>query len=306
MNIVFFGSSSFSVPALTSISSFVSCVVTKKAKPKGRGYLLEDNEVKKAAIDLHLPFIEIETFKDESIHQLEQLRPELFVVASFGLIVPRWVLDLPTVGSINVHPSLLPIYRGPSPIQWAILNGEAKTGITLIKMNEKMDEGNVMYQEHVAINQEDNMITLSERLSRRVAEILPEIIDYISIEGMVEGIEQKHEYATYTPIITKEMGKIDWHKSAIEIARQVRAFILWPTAYTFLDNLMLKVFDAEIEGSKEKKEPGVILDINKDGILVSTAAGILVIKEVQLENRKRMKAFQFAQGYRNLMGKTLE
>ena len=183
---------------------------------------------------------------------------------------------------------------------------EAKTGITLIKMNEKMDAGNVMYQEHVAINQEDNMITLSERLSRRVAEILPEIIDYISIEGMMEGIEQKHEYATYTPIIIKEMGKIDWHKSAIEIMRQVRAFILWPTAYTFLDNLMLKVFDAELEGTKEKKESGVILDINKDGILVSTAAGILVIKEVQLENRKRMKAFQFAQGYRNLMGKTLE
>lgn len=118
MNIIFFGSSSFSVPPLKSVSSYVSCVITKKAKPKGRGYLLEDNEVKKTALELGLPFIEIASFKDEEAAQhLKDYRPDLFIVASFGLIIPRWVLDIPSMGAINIHPSLLPLYRGPSPIQ---------------------------------------------------------------------------------------------------------------------------------------------------------------------------------------------
>ena len=161
MRVAFFGSSSFSVQPLQAISSLVTCVVTRKAKPKGRGYLLEDTEVKREAINLRLPVIEIDSFKDEAAKELGSMRPEFFVVASFGLIIPKWALDIPSMGPINIHPSLLPKYRGPSPIQWAIWNGETETGITLIRMNEKMDAGNILYRETMTIEPGDNVITLS-------------------------------------------------------------------------------------------------------------------------------------------------
>ena len=153
MRTIFFGSSGFSVPILKSIAQHTICVVTKKARPKGRGYSLDDNEVKKTAEELDLPLIEIDSFKDDIVKTLPDYRPDLFVVASFGLIVPKWVLDMPSEGPINVHPSLLPLYRGPSPIQWAILSGDEMTGITLIRMNEKMDEGDIIYQEQVMIRE---------------------------------------------------------------------------------------------------------------------------------------------------------
>ncbi|MCX5807520.1 MAG: methionyl-tRNA formyltransferase [Proteobacteria bacterium] len=306
MNIIFFGSSSFSVPSLKSISPYVSLVITKKGKPKGRGYTLDDNEVKKAAIALELPIMEIESFKDEAAIELQRLKPELFVVVSFGLIFPKWVLDLPAVGSINVHPSLLPKHRGPSPMQWAILNGDEITGITIMKMVEKMDAGNIIYQEHARIDHDANMITLSKKLSERSAKILPEIIDYINEKGLVEGTEQKIEEATYTPIIKKEMGKINWDKKAIEIVRQIKAFALWPTAYTTLDNVLLKIFDGEINAVNRKEMPGMILGKNKEGILVSTVDGSILIKEIQLENRKKMNAYEFANGYKGLIGKILQ
>ena len=306
MKIVFFGSSAFSVPPLKSIREHVACVVTKRSKPKGRGYLLDDNEVKKAALELGLPLIEINSFKDEEAQRIKDYNPELFVVASFGLIVPRWVLDLPAIGPVNVHPSLLPLYRGPSPMQWAILNGDEETGITLIIMNEKMDEGRIMYQERVSIKRGENMIDLSDRLSARVAEILPEIVMRIGMQGMMEGTDQRHEDATYTPIITKEMGRIDWSKSAIEIERQVRAFVLWPAAYTSLDGRMMKIFDAEAEEiAGEGTGRGVVTGITREGFFVETAKGLLNVREVQLENKKRMRAYDFAQGYRGLAGKVL-
>lgn len=309
MKVVFFGSSSFSVPPLQSIPSLVSCVVTRKAKPKGRGYLIEDTEVKREAINLRLPVIEIDSFKDEEIKELESLKPDLFVVASFGLIVPKWVLDIPSIGPINIHPSLLPKYRGPSPIQWSLLSGDRETGITFIRMNEKMDAGNILYQEAMNIVPGDNMITLSERLSRRSAEILPDYLYTIVVDGLQEGLAQNHDHATFTPIITKEMGRIDWSENGEQILRRVRAFVAWPTAYTFLDGLFLKIFDGTINKSdpgRNDMSPGTIIEATKDGINVQTGLGILVITELQLQNKKRMKAYNFSQGYRGLAGKALK
>jgi methionyl-tRNA formyltransferase len=305
MRAIFFGSSGFSVPILKSIARQTICVVTKKARPKGRGYSLDDNEVKKAAEALDIPLIEINSFKDDIVKTLPDYRPDLFVVASFGLIVPKWVLDIPAVGPINVHPSLLPLYRGPSPIQWAILSGDEMTGITLIRMDEKMDEGDVIYQEQIMIGKRENFIDLSERLSARVAGILPDVFDYIEIQGMMKGTEQRHETATYTPIIMKEMGVIDWRKSAVEIDRQVRAFVSWPTTYTLLDGKMMKIFEAVVEENYEAVDPGQIRRVNREGMLVDTGSGVLKIQEIQMENKKRMRAYDFAQGYRDLVGKML-
>jgi methionyl-tRNA formyltransferase len=305
MRIIFFGSSGFSVPVLRSIAQHTICVVTKKGKPKGRGYSLDDNEVKKAAGELGLPLIEINSFKDEIVKTLPDYKPDLFVVASFGLIVPKWVLDIPLVGPVNVHPSLLPLYRGPSPMQWAIISGDKATGITLIRMNEKMDEGDIIYQEEIVIGEGENFIDLSERLSQRVAEILPGILGRIEAQGMIKGALQRHEMATYTPIITKEMGLIDWKKSAAEIDRQIRALISWPTAYTFLDGKMMKIFKAVVEEKIEAANPGEIKVVTKEGILVDTGRGVLNIQELQMENKKQMRAYDFAQGSRGLVGKVL-
>ncbi|OPY76191.1 MAG: Methionyl-tRNA formyltransferase [Syntrophorhabdus sp. PtaU1.Bin153] len=308
MSVVFFGSSSFSVPILKSIASLVSCVVTKKGKPKGRGYHLEDNEVKRAATTLHLPVVEIESFKDQTVREVEAYKPSLFVVASFGLIVPTWALEIPSAGPVNIHPSLLPKHRGPSPIQWALWSGDSETGITFIRMNEKMDAGNILYQETMAIASDDTILTLSDRLSRRSAEILPGFIQDVLTHGLAEGIPQKHEEATFTPIITKEMGKIDWTRGAMEIERQIRALVAWPTAYTYLDGLLIKIFDAvgqRRDPGDTTLQPGTIMDVRREGVDVWTGTGVLMIREVQLQNRKRMKAYDFAGGYRKLVGKIL-
>ncbi len=305
MKVVYFGSSSFSVPPLRAVLPFVSCIVTRKAKPKGRGYQVEVSEIKKIAQDSGLPVIEIDSFKDEAAQELKMYEPDLFVVASFGLIIPKWVLHIPSVGPLNIHPSLLPRYRGPSPIQWAIWNGEKETGITFIKMNEKMDEGDILYQERVAVGPEEDALALSERLAVRSGEVLPGFIAGLSQESMNRGIVQNGDEATYTPIVTKEMGKIDWSLGALEVTRQIRALAGWPTAYTHLDGRQLKVFNGRIHDSEAGSEAGLVKGITKEGILVSTPNGTVLIGEVQMENRRKVGAYQFAQGYRGLAGKRL-
>jgi methionyl-tRNA formyltransferase len=272
MRIIFFGSSGFSVPILRSINQDTVCVVTKRAKPKGRGYSLDDNEVKRAAETSGIPVVEIDSFKDDVVKTLSDYKPDLFIVASFGLIVPGWVLDMPLVGPLNIHPSLLPLYRGPSPIQWALLSGDETTGVTFIKMNEKMDEGDIICQERVAIGEKENYDELSERLSKIAAAMLPGILNTIEIQGVIKGTAQHREDATYTPIITKEMGLIEWTKSAVAIDRQVRAFVRWPVAYTFLDGKMLKVFRTMVTDSQAgvKSNPGQIKEITKKGLVVDT------------------------------------
>lgn len=305
MRIVFFGSSAFSVPILSAVAGQTVCVVTKKAKPKGRGYSVDDNEVAKTATALDIPIIEIHSFKDETANLLSDYHADLFVVASFGLIIPKWALDLPLLGPVNVHPSLLPLYRGSSPMQWAILNGDQETGITFIRMNEKMDEGNIIYQERISIEERENYTALSRKLSKRAAKILPEVLADIGLQGMPPGTVQGSGLATYTSIIKKEMGKIDWKRDAVSIDRQVRAFVDWPVAHCILDGKTVKIFGAEVDNREYSQETaGRVRDIGKEGILVETGHKMLLIKELQMENKKIMSAHDFARGYRGLSDKT--
>ncbi|HME45979.1 MAG TPA: methionyl-tRNA formyltransferase [Syntrophorhabdales bacterium] len=303
MRILFFGSSSFSVFPLESIYSLVSAVVTKKAKPRGRGYLLEDGEVAQLARRLKLPLFEIDSFKDPAARDLAALKPDLLVVVSFGLLIPKWFLDVPIIGAINVHPSLLPKYRGPAPIQWAIRDGESETGITIIKMSERMDAGDILYQEPFSIRAGEDARGLSERLSQRTAQILLGFLKGVETDGLPQGTVQREEDATYTPIITREMGLISWATDAIQIVRQVRALVVWPTAYTFLDGKLVKVFAADLGHRTEESEPGIVLEVLPDGLLVASLSGSVLLKEVQLENRRRMSASEFARGYRGAVGK---
>jgi len=302
MTVVFFGSSAFSAPTLRSIRPSVVTVVTRKTKPKGRGRLLEDNEVKREALALGLPVVEIDSFRDEAAEGLASLEADLFVVASFGLIIPRRFLDLPTIGCLNVHPSLLPRYRGPAPMQWAIWNGDRVTGITIIAMNEKMDEGDILYREETPIGPDEDAHALSERLSVRAAEILLKVAEEAEGKGTLHGVPQDGEKATYTPMITKEMGKIEWSADARKIVRQVRALVDWPTAYTFLEDRMIKVFKARpgVRDIPAGCAPGSVLAVSGDGIEVTAGAGSVVLQEIQAENKKRMAASDFARGYRQL------
>ena len=306
MRIVFFGSSVFSVPSLFAISDKVTAVVTKKARPKGRGYQIDDNEVKRAALTLNIPLIEINSFKDEEARTIADYGPDLFVVISFGLIVPKWALLIPSIGPINIHPSLLPLYRGPSPMQWALLNCDRNTGITFIRMNEKMDEGDVIFQETTEIKSDEDYISLSRRLALRSADILSGVIDRIEKEPVIEGKVQDQSLATYSPIITKEMGKISWSRSAREINCRIRAFVEWPTAYTFLDGKRLKIYHAMVnEAASSAEVPGTITAVTRAGLEVATGGGLLTITDLQLENKKRMTAYDFSKGYRDLRNNML-
>jgi methionyl-tRNA formyltransferase len=309
MTVIYFGSSPFSVLPLRSISESVDCVVTRKIKPKGRGYLLEDNEVKREALELGIPIIEMGSFKEDEARQIGELNPDLLVVASFGLFIPRWFLDIPKIGAINIHPSLLPLYRGPSPIQWAIWNGEKETGITIMKMNERMDAGDILHQATVAIGVDEDAENLSHRLSQKAAEILPKIVRASEVQGLKEAKPQDDALATFSPMITKEMGRIDWQLSSPEISRRIRALVIWPTAYTMLEGKTVKIFKAR-EGEKYSHngshQPGQVLGISSLGIDVAALSGTVVIEEIQLENRRRMKAAEFARGYRQIVGKRFE
>jgi methionyl-tRNA formyltransferase len=305
MRIFFFGSSSFSVPPLQSIHPLVSHVVTRKAKPKGRGYLLEAGDVARLAQRLGLPLFEMDSFKESTAQDLAELKPDLLVVVSFGLIIPKWFLEVPSVGAVNVHPSLLPKYRGPAPIQWAVRNGEPETGITIIKMSERMDAGDILYQERCQIGASEDAKGLSERLSERTAEILPGFLKGIETNGLPTGVPQREEDATYTPMITREMGLISWAAEATDIVRQVRALVVWPTAYTFLDGKLLKVSAADVGHRTEEAEPGTVLEVLPDGLLVAALGGSVLLKDVQVENRRRMNASEFARGYRGIVGEKL-
>ncbi|MDD3847298.1 MAG: methionyl-tRNA formyltransferase [Syntrophorhabdaceae bacterium] len=306
MRIIFFGSSGFSVPSLLQVKDSIAAVVTRKARPRGRGYRIDDNEVKSAAMGLDLPLIEIDSFKDDSALSIADHRPDLYVVVSFGLIVPKWALEIPSIGPVNIHPSLLPAYRGPSPMQWALLNGDSTTGVTFIRMNEKMDEGDIIRQDEVAIEKDDDFMTLSHRLSDKAAQMLQYVMDDIGRQGMMKGQVQDHTAATYTPIITKEMGRIDWRQSAARVDCQVKAFVAWPTAFTYLDGKRLNIYSSCVDESVEAKAPvGTITGITKTGLEVSTGKGLLIIRELQLENRKRMNAYDFSRGYRDLQDKSL-
>jgi methionyl-tRNA formyltransferase len=190
-------------------------------------------------------------------------------------------------------------------MQWAIRNGEAETGITVIRMSERMDAGDILYQEKAPLAPEEDAAALSSRLASRVSEILPPVVEEVKVKGIGYGTPQDDREASYTPMITKEMGRIDWNLSATEIIRQVRALVLWPTAYTFLDGKTIKVFKVKPSHaiSPEKPDPGTILASTPAGIEVSAGAGSLVLQEIQMENRKRMAASDFAKGYRHISAK---
>jgi methionyl-tRNA formyltransferase len=309
MNLVFCGTPRFAVPTLTTLvqAGFtVSLVVTQPDKPRGRGLELVDSPVKQAALALRLPLAQPDKIKnnEQFKSQLSSLNPEAIIVVGYGRIIPRWMIDLPPMGNLNLHASLLPKYRGAAPIQWAIAAGEPKTGVTIMRIDEGLDSGDILTQREMAITNEDRADTLVPRLAQMGAELMIETLHGLQA-GKVVATPQDHSKATLAPILKKEDGLIDFNRTAVEIWNRLRGFQPWPGAYTSFRGKQLQVHAAKPSESSAVLAQGEVLADN-DNLLVGCGNHTaLAISELQLEGKKRMSAREFLNGYKLAKGERL-
>ena len=306
--IIFLGTPEFAIPSLEGLyeKENVIAVVTQPDKPKGRGLKPFPSPIKTWALSKGLKVLEPLKLKDSQvIETFKSFLPDLIVVCAYGKILPKELLEIPKFGCWNIHASLLPKYRGASPINWAILEGEKETGITIILMDEGLDTGPILLQKKIPILEEDNAITLAKKLSLLGKEAILEAIE-LHKKGILKPFPQPEEGISYAPILKKEDGFFTFEESAKIIERKTKAFLPWPVAFTYYKNKLLKVFSAKAIPIEHKEKPGTILDINKEGILVATSENAILLKEVQLEGKKKISAYEFACGQRLKAGALLE
>jgi len=301
MKIVFFGSPATSLPSLEKIldaGHHVELVITQPDRPSGRGKQFTPSAVKAFAQDHSLSTYEPERIRKdpEALKKLQGINPDLIVVVAYGQIIPASIIYLPRFNSINLHFSLLPRYRGASPVQWALLEGETQTGLTIFELNEKMDEGDILSQQKIDIFPEETAGELELRLAQEGAELLEKTID--NIEGL-RPLPQDHSQATYAPRLTKEDGRMNWQSEAIRLERQVRAFQPWPTSYAYLGERRVKIMKAKSSDAVPHPTsiPGEILSLEKKGIEVCCGErSVLLIQEIQPQDKKPMSAYAFSLG----------
>lgn len=314
MRIIFMGTSNLSVTileALVKAGYEVVKVYTRADKPAGRGRKPTLPPVKEAALRLGLPVYQPTTLKNPAdVERVRHLKPDLIVLAAYGRLIPPEVLAIPSLGCLNVHPSLLPKYRGPSPISAPILAGDEKTGVSIFVLDESMDTGPVLAQNSLSISPEDTGETLSLKLAQLGAELLLETVPWWA-RGEIKPQPQDHSQATYTHIIKKEDGRLDWGRPAAELWRRVRAYQPWPGAYTNWKGSLLKVLACEPIAAPVEGEPGSILlvpDPRSPGTslpAVQTGRGLLVLRKLQLEGRRPLEAQVFLRGERDFAGSRL-
>jgi len=306
MNIVFFGTSEFAIPSLRKLIESrhkISALVTQPDRRRGRSLKLSPPPAKVTAVAHDIPVYQPEDASGkESVEYLKKLDADLFIVISFGQILKKEVLELPKLYPINLHGSLLPKYRGAAPTNWAVINGERLSGVTIIKMNERMDAGDIILQKEIPIDSEDTNITLSEKLSQCGADILPEAVEMIKRDGKeLRCVKQDERTATYAPKLKKEDGVIDWKKPATEIQNRVRGLLPWPGAYTYYNGKILKILNTEISdlSASDGQKTGAVTGVIKGkGIIVHTGFGDIAIKYLQLEGKKALDADSFVRGHR--------
>ncbi len=306
MNIVFFGTSEFAIPALRELLNSrhkVLAVVTQPDRKKGRKLRVSPPPTKVLALTQNIFVYQPKDISSrESVAYLKKLNADMFIVVSFGQILKKEVISIPKLFCVNLHGSLLPKYRGAAPTNWAIINGDKLSGISIIKMNEKMDEGDIILKKEVVIDDEDTNITLSEKLSEVGANALLEVIDLTEIKRDITFVKQDNAQATYAPKLKKEDGLIDWNESATKIHNKVRGLLPWPGAYTHYEGKVLKVLQTEALNSATAAKgitTGEVVDIIKNiGIIVRTSWGDLVIKYLQLEAKKILDVDSFIRGHR--------
>jgi len=302
MKIIFFGSDEFGIPSLNELKKNFDllAVVTAPDKPKGRGLKLLPTPVKKWAEENSIPVFTPEIFDNDFIFRLKSLNSDLIVLISYGKKLPPEIIEIPELCSINIHPSLLPKYRGAAPIEWALINGEKETGITVIKMSEKIDTGEIILQKKFPVFSDDDAISLKRRLSNASGEILIDAIE--KIKKGTKGRKQEGK-PSYARKLKKEDGRIKWDRKVTEIHNLIRGVVEWPTAFTYIETekgkKLIKIFKSEIGKEKGKfGKGGEIIEIGDDFIEVACGEGTIKIKEIQIEGKKRMETSEFLKGHK--------
>lgn len=309
MKIVFMGTPDFAVGALEALIKAgheITAVVTQPDKPKGRSKELQFPPVKECAVRHGIPVFQPKKIKTpENIEELKKYPADIYIVAAFGQLLSQEILDIPEFGCLNIHASLLPKYRGASPIQRVIIDGEKKTGVTIMQMNAGLDTGDMLYKKEVDISDEDTFETLHDKLMIVGGEAVTEALDLLE-GGELVPEKQDDSLSCYASLIKKEMGELDFDsKTAEELDRLVRGMNPWPSAYTYFRRKQLKIWKAKPVGNSTQAEPGCVAGVTKDFIEVSAKEGTLLIYELQLEGKKRMSTHDFLLGIKPEIGERL-
>ncbi|HEY2496285.1 MAG TPA: methionyl-tRNA formyltransferase [Candidatus Angelobacter sp.] len=309
MKLVFCGTPQFAVPSLERLAAAgfeIQLVVTQPDRPQGRGMTLTAPPVKQSALKLDLPVIQPEKIKknEEFQAQLKDLQPDAIIVVGYGRIIPPWMLELPRFGNINVHASLLPKYRGAAPVQWAIAEGETISGVTTMLLNEGLDTGDILLQREMPILPEDTAVTYAHRLAEMGADLIVETLRGLE-ERTITPQPQDNSKATLAPILKKEDGLVDFHRTASNIHNRLRGFQPWPGVYTFLRGKNLKFLSARPEDTLANLNPGE-LRVGDEKLFVGCGQRtVLELLQVQPEGKKTMTAREFINGYRPAAGERL-
>ena len=312
MRVVFMGTPDFAVgtlKALLEAGHDVAAVVTQPDKPKGRGKELLMTPVKAEAVKHDIPVFQPERVRknEEFLEELKKLAPDVIVVVAFGQILPVSILTLPKYGCVNVHASLLPMYRGAAPLQWVIINGEKVSGVTTMQMDKGLDTGDMLLKEEVAIEPKETYETYHDKLSVVGAQLLIKTLDGLEA-GTITPVKQEGD-TCYASMIDKSLGNLDFTRPAVELERLMRGLDPAPAAYSFLDGKLLKLFGADVVDTDKEysaQECGIITNITKNTFDITTGAGVLRVNEVQLEGKKRMDAASFLRGCRLTEGTALK
>lgn len=296
------GTSEFAVPALKALISAdfeLIGVVTQPDRPSGRGKRLNPSPIKVVATEHKLPLYQPERARKLNFGRtLKNLAPDVIVVAAFGQLLPQTILDIPPCGTINLHPSLLPKYRGAAPIQWALINGETETGVTLMLLDAGEDTGDIICAERIRIKDTDTALTLTEQLATLGAKQLVQVLSKMPKNAPPSATPQNDAAATHAPRLTKETGHIDWNQPAVAIHNLVRGTAIWPGAYTFFrENLRLKIVDCQPQTQVPAGPPGTLEIVERQKLFVATAEGALQLRQIQPATKKAMEARDFINGY---------
>jgi methionyl-tRNA formyltransferase len=276
----------------------IIAVYTQPDRPAGRGCKITASPVKQLALENNVAVYQPINFKDkETIDTLQQLKPDVMVVVAYGLLLPKAVLDIPKYGCLNIHPSLLPRWRGPAPVLYSLLHGEDETGVTVMQLDEGMDSGPIFKQQHEKILTEDNCNILNNRLFKIGGELLLQVLSEIE-QAEIQPVPQNNKLASYSKKINKEMAQIGWSLAADEIHNRVRAFNPWPIAFTFFHGGPLRIYQSEIVATDSAFAAGTIVQASQSGLVVATGRGMLRLLQVQLPGKKPVSAADFVNAHR--------
>lgn len=302
IRIVYMGTPDFAVEPLEAIIKAgyeVAAVVTQPDKQKGRGKEVKMTPVKECALRHGIPVFQPVKIKEpEAVAELEKYQADLFVVAAFGQLLSEEILNMPEYGCINIHASLLPAYRGAAPIQWAVLNGEKESGVTIMQMDKGLDTGDMLLKRSVELSPKETGDSLHDKLMHLGAELIVEALSKLE-KGELVPEKQKDELSSYAKKLTKAMGQIDWSKDAVSLERWIRGLNSWPSAYTFFGGKTLKIWEAQVteENGAQKAEPGQVVSVSRESFTVACGQGELQILSLQLEGKKRVLTREFLLGY---------